>query len=59
MVRETRPKDYPKLKNYQPTRFIGVCSLGYDEMIFRLNFLWLVTSGFHPTFVKVAFFRWF
>lgn len=22
MVRETRPKDYPKLKNYQPTRFM-------------------------------------
>ena len=22
MARETRPKDYPKLKNYQPTRFI-------------------------------------
>lgn len=22
MARETRPKDYPKLKNYQPTRFM-------------------------------------
>lgn len=39
--------------------WFGVGSFGYDEMIFWLNFLWLVTSGFHPTFVKVAFFRWF
>ena len=22
MAKETRPKDYPKLKNYQPTRFM-------------------------------------
>lgn len=22
MAKETRPKDYPKLENYQPTRFI-------------------------------------
>ena len=22
MARETRPKDYPKLKNYQPTRLM-------------------------------------
>lgn len=30
MAKETRPKDYPKLKNYQPTRFMLSTSY-YDK----------------------------
>ena len=30
MAKETRPKDYPKLKNYQPTRFMLLTS-HYDK----------------------------
>ena len=30
MARETRPKDYPKLKNYQPTRFM-IPTSHYDK----------------------------
>lgn len=30
MAREIRPKDYPKLKNYQPTRFMLPTSC-YDK----------------------------
>lgn len=32
MAKETRPKDYPKLKNYKPTRFMLPTS-HYDDVV--------------------------
>ena len=38
MAKETRPKDYPKLENYQPTRFILPTSHYPESVSLALNY---------------------